>query len=288
MGAGTVRAQHRLMRLIGSAAPRLAPLSARKSIARLVDKIPSRRREQVILALLEDWATEEPAEYHRDLWSNHLSYARFYDREQIDMNRLNPLRLELLELACEHLRSVGIAPERDIRSYADVGCSLGYLARHAETTAFPAAARILGIDIDETALVEGAGYLRDVGSRVELRRADVVDLDSVLGAEMFDVITCTGVLQYLEEDQAEAAVAVILRHTTRLFCVSGPAAPDVDNAVLKHSEVRGYDRSGIHNFDRMIDQAGGRVVARRWGGEELVLGNSVYLVVAEAPTVPPD
>ncbi len=259
----------------------MAPLRARKRFAHLVNRIPTIRREQVILALLEDWATNEPAEYHRFLWSNHLSYAGFYDREQIDMAVLNPLRLELLNMACDYLRSIGTPPESAVRSFADVGCSLGYLARYAETTAFPAAGRIIGLDIDETALAEGSCYLRSVGSRVELRTADIVDLGTVLGEETFDVVTCTGVLQYVEEAEAETAIDTILRHTTRLFCVSGPAQPDVDNAMLDHSRVREYDRAAVHNFDRMIERSGGRVVDRRWGGTELVLGNSVYLVIAE-------
>jgi SAM-dependent methyltransferase len=280
MKAGTLA-----RRIITSVVPRLAPLRARKRLARLVNKIPTPRREQVILAILDDWARSDPAEYHRYLWSNHLSYAHYYDRVQIDMAVLNPLRLELLQLGCDHLRSIGVTPETDVCSFADIGCSLGYLPRYAETSGFPAATRIIGIDIDETALSDGASYLQDVGSGVELKVGDIVDLDAVLGDEKFDVITCTGVLQYLEEAEAAAAIATMLSHATRLFCISGPASADVDNATLERSRVRAYDRSGIHNFDRMIELAGGRVVARRWGGEELVVGNSVYLVIAEPPRV---
>jgi SAM-dependent methyltransferase len=281
VGTRTVSAQRRVLQFLGWAAPRVAPLRVRKIVARLADKLPSVRRERLILALLEDWASEAPADYHRFLWSNHLSYARFYDPTQIDIGgTLNPLRLELLELACTDLRSNGVDPGTDVRSFADIGCSLGYLPRYAETTTFPSAARILGIDIDEAALAAGRSYLRSVGSQVELRSADIADLGVELGDEMFDVITSTGVLQYIEEDQAARAVVDILQHTVHLFCVSGPAAPDMDNAELERSHVRAYDRSWIHNFDRMIERAGGRVVARRWGGEKLVLENSIYLVVA--------
>src|SRR5690242_16896207 len=161
MDARTVNARRRILHLLSRTAPRVAPLGVRKAVARLVDKLPSSTRERLILALLEDWATDAPSEYHRFLWSNHLSYARFYDSSQIDIGgSLNPLRLELLELACSHLRSVGVEPGTDIRSFADIGCSLGYLPRYAETTAFPGASRFLGIDIDETAITDGANYLR--------------------------------------------------------------------------------------------------------------------------------
>jgi len=280
MDARTVNARRRILQLLSRTAPRVASLRVRKAVARLVDKLPSSTSEWLILALLEDWATDAPSEYHRFLWSNHLSYARFYDSSQIDIGgSLNPLRLELLELACSHLRSVGVEPGTDIRSFADIGCSLGYLPRYAETTAFPGASRFLGIDIDETAITDGANYLRAVGSRVELRVADIADLDAVLGDERFDVITSTGVLQYIGEEHAARAVVEILQRTTHLFCVSGPAAPEVDNSTLERSHVRAYDRSWIHNFDRMIERAGGHVVARRWGGEELVLENSIYMVV---------
>jgi hypothetical protein len=31
----------------------------------------------------------------------------------------------------------------------------------------------------------------------------------------------------------------------------------------------------------MVEQGGGRVVARRWGGGEVVDGNTIYFVLAE-------
>ncbi len=286
MGRGFTGLKRAILSSTGSAAPKLAPLRVRKATAKVLNRLPGRQKEALILALLHDWASEEPAEYHRFIWSNHLSYARYYDFRQFAQSRatyferLHPLRVELLDMVAAHLRDQGIAPETDVASLLDVGASLGYLPRYAETTMFPAARRLLGIDIDAYAVAEGVAYLGTVKSSVELEVADIDGLESLVGDECFDVITCTGVLQYLEQDAASKAVGTMLRHASKLLALSGPAYPDVDNATLVRSEVRSYDRSLIHNFDRLITENGGRIVARRWAGREVVEGKSgVYLVV---------
>jgi hypothetical protein len=37
----------------------------------------------------------------------------------------------------------------------------------------------------------------------------------------------------------------------------------------------------IHNIDRMIERAGGRVLWRRWEGARKVDGNTIYFLIAE-------
>jgi 2-polyprenyl-3-methyl-5-hydroxy-6-metoxy-1,4-benzoquinol methylase len=285
-----VEVKDALLRVAGRALRRGAPhvpLAMRKRVAILVRRLPGRLNDAVIPILLQDWATADPAEYHRFIWSNHLLYAKYYDFRQIEYSRgeyfskLHPLRVEILEAAAASLRSRGESPDTDVKSILDVGCSLGYLLRYAETTVFPDAHRLVGIDIDSFAIAEGAAYLRGIGSAVELRVADVDGLDSVAGAEPFDLVTCTGVLQYLDEAEATDAVAKMLRHSTKLVVVSGLASEAVDNAQLEHSHVRPYDRSIVHNFDRMVTESGGRVVTRRWAGSEIVDGrHGAYFVVA--------
>ena len=264
-----------------------APLAMRKRAAILVHRLPGRSKDTVIPVLLHDWAIADPAEYHRFIWSNHLLYAKYYDFRQIEYSRgdyftkLHPLRVEILEAAAVSFRDRGESSDTDVKSILDVGCSLGYLLRYAETTVFPDAHRLLGIDIDSFAIAEGTAYLRGLGSAVELRVADIDGLDSVAGAEPFDLVTCTGVLQYLDEATATDAVAKMLRHSTKLVVLSGLASEAVDNALLEQSEVRPYDRSSVHNFDRMVAESGGRVVTRRWAGREVVEGRQgAYFVVA--------
>lgn len=277
-----------ILRATAKVAPKLAPLTVRKRVARAVDRLPGRQKEAVILALLEDWAAAEPAAYHRFVWSNHLSYARYYDFRDFPQSRgsyftrPHPLRVELLEVVASYFRGQGVDPGVDIQSVLDVGSSLGYLLRYAETSAFSGATRLLGIDIDEYAIREGAAHLQAAGSAVELAVCDAAGLGALIGDECFDVVMCTGVLQYLDEPTATATVGAMLGHTAGVLSLSGPAWPEADNATLARSKFRDYDRSLIHNFDRMVATHGGRVVARRWAGrEERVEGKSgAYIVVA--------
>jgi len=277
---------HAAGRAFRRGAPR-APLRLRKPAAILVHRLPGQLKEAVIRALLHDWAAAEPAEYHRFMWSNHLLYAKYYDFRQIEYSRgeyfskLHPLRVEILETAAACLRDHGVSPETEVRSVLDVGSSLGYLLRYAETTVFPGAQRLLGVDIDAYAIAEGTTYLRGIGSAVELRVADIDALESVAGSEPFDLVTCTGVLQYLDEEAASAAVATMLKHSAKLLALSGLASEDTDNALLERSQVRKYDCSIIHNFDRMVAESGGRGITRRWAGREVVEGrHGAYFVIA--------
>jgi 2-polyprenyl-3-methyl-5-hydroxy-6-metoxy-1,4-benzoquinol methylase len=275
-----------ILRSTGRVAPKVAPLSARKAVARWVNRLPGRQKEALILALLSDWADRDPAEYHRFIWSNHLSYARYYDFREFPQSRgqyftrLHPLRLELMSMVVAYFQLRGIDATTDVQSYLDVGCSLGYLPRFAETT-FRGARRILGIDIDSYAIAEGRERLRAEGSSVTLEIGDMASIDELVGDERFDVVTCTGVLQYFDEEAATQTVATMLRHTSGVLALSGPASADEDNGMLEHSLLRAYDHSLVHNFDRMIAAAGGHVVTRRWEGRESVEGkHGAYLVVA--------
>jgi SAM-dependent methyltransferase len=280
-----------ILRSLGRVAPRVAPLHVRKGIATRIDRVPGHQKEALILALLTDWAESDPAEYHRFIWSNHLSYARYYDFRDFPQSRgkyftrLHPLRLELMTMVVAYLQLKGIDATSEVTSFLDVGCSLGYLPWFAEKT-FPAATRIVGIDIDSFAIEEGREHLRREGSAVTLEVGDVTDIDVVVGNGRFDVVTCTGVLQYLDEPAATQAVATMLGRTSRVLALSGPACAETDNRDLEHSRLRTYDHSLLHNFDRMVAAAGGLVVARRWEGRETVEGkHGAYLVVA-APGPP--
>jgi SAM-dependent methyltransferase len=189
--------------------------------------------------------------------------------------------VETLATVAACLREQGFEPEHDIDSMLDVGCSLGYLLWYAEHELFTDAQRLVGIDIDPVAIAEGTAFLRARGSAVELSVADIEGLADVGGPGPFDVVTCTGVLQYLDESNATRAVANLFRRTGKLLALSGLACEDIDNGQIERSRARAYDRSMYHNFDRMVTESGGRVLARRWDGRYLVEGRvGAYYVVA--------
>ncbi len=93
-------------------------------------------------------------------------------------------------------------------------------------------------------------------------------------------------LHYLDEDAARRAIGTMLRHTSGLLGLSGPACEERDNAELASSRPRAFyrdDLSLIHNFDAMVLANGGRVVARRWGGGEIVGHRRGSYIVIAAP-----
>src|SRR5258708_5641849 len=106
----------------------------------------------VSMALLSDFAESQPNEFHRFLWSHHLAYASSYETARFKARELEPSRLLLFQDIQGHLRKCGMAPERDVDSVFDVGCSVGDVLRYAETQAFPAATRLCGVDVDRKAV----------------------------------------------------------------------------------------------------------------------------------------
>jgi hypothetical protein len=150
-----------------------------------------------------------------------------------------------------------------------------------ETELFPAAT-LEGIDIDRYAIDSGNNYLREIRSRVELRCADMSDLEEVLGDREYDLIVCTGVLMYLEQKRAAEVLGAMLRHS-HVVALAGLAHPSRDNVHLSASDVRTRDTTFVHNLDRMVIDAGGRVIGRDWQGSREVDGNTIYFVFASAP-----
>jgi SAM-dependent methyltransferase len=259
------------------------PLGMRRRLAIMVGGqrwIPD--RSWWVLELLRDQAERDPNEFHRFLWSHHLAYAESYDVERrFGAEQVHPSRRLLFDDLEATLRTRGLDPARDIHSVFEVGCSLGYLLRYLETELFRSAEILEGNDIDAYAVQEGTRYLEAAGSRVRLHQADMKDLERVMGARRFDVVLCPGVLMYLREQDAGAAVGTILRHTSRLTAFAGLAHPAHDNRELASALVRERDGTFIHNIDRLVERAGGRVVFRRWEGARQLDGNTIYFVFAE-------
>ncbi|MBE0595544.1 MAG: methyltransferase domain-containing protein [Gemmatimonadales bacterium] len=234
------------------------------------------------MELVRDLAEEQPAEFHRFLWKNHLAYAETYEiAERFGEEKLHPSRQLLFADVSAVLRKRGVNPAADVRSAFEVGCSMGYLLRYMETRLFPSAEVLEGVDIDEYAVSAGAAHLAAVGSKVRIACADIEDLGGILQGRRFDVMMCPGVLMYVPQENAFGVVESLLAHTGGLLVLTGPAHPDVDNARLVVSARRERDQTFIHNLDRMIEGAGGRIVHRRWEGKRAVGGNTIYFVIAE-------
>lgn len=259
------------------------PLWARRRLAILVGRQQwLKARYWWAFELLRDFAERDPDGFHRFLWAHHLAYAESYEVERrFGGDKVHPTRLMLFADLEEELRRRGAEPARDVQSVFEVGCSLGYLLRHLETGLFASASTLEGNDIDRYAIDAGTRKLTALGSRVRLHHADMAHLTAVFAGRTFDVTIAAGVLMYLREAAALEVVGVMLRHTGRLAVFAGLAHPEQDNLNLPASTLRERDGTWIHNLDAMVERAGGHVVARRWGGAQVVDGNTIYFVLAE-------
>ncbi len=259
----------------------LVPLEARKSIAVLAGRqrwLPANMWS--MLGLLSDFAADDPGGFHRFLWSHHLGYAETYDVPLRFGGTLHASRRILFEDLEECLGALG-RPPGQVQSVLEIGCSLGYNLRFLETALFPQAPVLEGCDIDAYAIERGGQYLRDCGSRIRLALVDMAHLDEHLRDRTYDVTVCAGVLMYLGREEAERAVASIIRRTGVVAAFAGLADPQRDNATLRTSGVRARDETFIHNIDEMVSRSGASVVRRRWEGAREVDGNSLYFVFAK-------
>ena len=263
-------------------AQRVLPLGARRRYVRWLGRHPRiPYRQRLSIELLRDYLETAPNEAHRFLWAHHLAYARIYEVDQkFGAERIKPSRRMLFEDLRQYLEATGVDPATDVHSVFEVGCSLGYLLRHLETTMFTGATSIEGVDIDRYAIEQGNRHLAAAGSSIRLRTADVADVDLLLDRQTIDVILCAGVLLYLPEADAAQVVSSIVRHVGTVAVFSGPAHPDRDNGTLDASTRREGDATFVHNIDRMVVAAGGTVAWRRYEGSKQFGGNTIYFVLA--------
>lgn len=263
----------------------LLPLPFRKRLAICVNHqkwLDCNRRFWWCQELIRDLAVKNINEYHKFLWSSHLGYAATYEVAlRFGHENVKESRKMFFSDLNDNLIKLGICPSRDITSVFEVGCSLGYQLRHMETDLFSSAARLEGIDIDAYAIQSGSRYLKSIGSKVQLMCADMEELDSLMGSKMYDIIVCSGVLMYLNENVAARVVDTMMSHTKIMLAFTGLAHPDIDNSQLRRSVARDNDQSFIHNIDSMVKKAGGDVIARRWEGSKLVDGHTIYFVFAK-------
>jgi len=246
------------------------PISARMRLASWLARqqwlpVP----DHVAMGLIRDLQDADPKQFHKFVWANHfMGYARWYDSEQelFAPDRIEPSRVEFFADLLSALRDTGVAPSA-IRSVLEVGCSQGYLLRYLETSVFPGAGDLVGVDIDTPAIEKGSRYLGVAGSRVTLVAGDMEDLDSLVGRRRFDMSFAAGVLSYLNQADATRMISRLLERTNTLLALAGLASVDQDNASLARSiESASHPGQWVHNFDAMVKACGGRVVRNRWEG----------------------
>jgi len=274
----------RMKQLIKKLIISILPLSFRKTLAQRLNRqqwISSSNRSYWATELLVDFARHDVNAYHKFLWANHLAYAETYEIDQrFGYENFNETRKLLFSDLPAVVEKAGLGSCDEVRSALEVGCSLGYLLRYLETDLFPNAVRLHGIDIDAHAIAEGTRYLGALGSKVDLFRGDMESMGELLGNESYDVVLGSGILLYLDESSAWQMVAKMLSHTNGLLSITALAHPATDNSRLERSVPRERDGTWVHNVDRMITDAGGNVIARRWEGNNMVDGNTVYFVHA--------
>lgn len=249
------------------------PLPVRKRAAIGIsrsDLISHERRLRLSMLAVGDLAVRDNRAFHRFLWSNHLAYAIYYAAEERFQAPIEASRLQLFADLASHI------DPGSVDSVLDVGCSVGNNLRHLEQGMFGNAADLHGIDIDASAIDAGMRVLLAQGSRIRL---EVGDLES-LGDRAYDVMLCAGVLLYLDENRAAAAVQAMLSRTRQICAIAALAHADFDNRELRHSVLRAWDSSHIHNVDAMVAAAGGEVVGRRWEPGTLDGRQTIYFVFA--------
>jgi SAM-dependent methyltransferase len=263
-------------------ARRSVPLSWRKKTCVLMEErkwFDPDTRVWWTRELLRDFEDGDRDGYHRFLWSHHLGYARPYEVEKRFGTENMVLSRKLFFRGLKDvLGQMGMATG-DVSSVFEVGCSLGYQLRYLETDLFPGAEVLEGNDIDAYAVVQGNAYLKKSGSKVRLFCRDMADLGQLMGGKVYDVILGTGVLMYLQEEEASLVVKTVLNHC-RLAAFSGLAHPDKDNSLLGSSCIRERDGTFIHNIDSMVKAGEGQILSRRWEGKKLFEGQTIYFVYA--------
>jgi SAM-dependent methyltransferase len=260
---------------------RTLPLSARKAILRSGLCPAARGRVEFSMGMMDDLRRRDPDALHRFLWSNHLAYAATYEiSDRFGASNLNPSRRVLFEEMTAHLRLRSVEPQAHIRSIFEVGCSMGYLLRHLEVEVCPSADVLHGLDIDAYAVETGMAHLRSVDSKVQLFAADMSDTGRIMAGRRYDLVLCCGVLMYVNEAAAYQVVRTMMSHARQLVGLICLADPGLKALPSGPSVARPEDGTFIHDVDRMVREAGGRVVSAKRVGTEVSGSSDSHVILA--------
>ena len=247
----------------------------------------------LIEGIIRDFMKSNPKAFHKFMWANHIrSYATWYDSVTLfESNKMNGSTRTCYEFFNDLnavIKDLGLDPSRDIRTVLEVGCSLGHILRLIEKDISPDSTELVGVDIDRKAIDKGTGYLKSVGSKVRLICGDMEELDCLVSNRDFDFIFAAGVISYLDANDATKVVANMLRRAKKIVALVGLASTAGDNRELATSQLSIAHRSQwVHNFEAMLEAAGGRVVRRRWERAESNNNQALYFVFATKATVLP-
>lgn len=260
------------------------PMNARKHLVVWLDgQLWVPWKGWVCRMMLHDLRVNDPKTFHNFFWNHHLyEYSRQYTSTVVfDKENIEPSRREFLHDLNLASKILDI-PDSDICSVVEIGCSLGHLLRFIETGYFSNARTIVGIDIDDKAIQIGSRFLKATDSNIRLIHGDMEKLDDLLGRDSFDLSIAAGVLSYIDEKDATRLVANMIRRTKKLVALAGLAEVEIDNRELLESKVTpNRYHQWVHNFDAMVEKAGGVIVHRRWEGAKLFGGQTVYFVFAK-------
>ncbi len=107
------------------------------------------------------------------------------------------------------------------------------------------------------------------------------DLDCLVGDRNFDFTFAAGVLSYLNSVDATNVVSKMLCRTNTVLALVGLACTSAHNKTLRKSQPSiNHRNQWIHNLESIVEEAGGRVVASRWEGDNQSLHQPIYIVFA--------
>jgi hypothetical protein len=109
----------------------------------------------------------------------------------------------------------------------------------------------------------------------------VEETERVMSDREYDVVLCCGVLMYVNPQAAARLVRVMLARARRMVGLISLAHPKGHHAGTLGSEVRVPDGTFIHDVNRMIREANGRLVSSKWVGTEISGSSPSYVIVAE-------
>ena len=273
-------------RKIKNGVQKIFPVGFRKNIACWLNRqgwFPG--REILSGGLIGDLHEKDPKTFHKFLWSNHFSaYSKWYDSEVLfNADKMEPSRKEFFRDVSLVIKELNLVPP-DFRSVLEVGCSLGYLLHFLEKGIFKESNELVGIDIDGPAIDKGRGYLERIGSKVNLIQGDMENLNNIIGEKKFDFVFAAGVLSYLNETDALDVIRKMLFRTKHLLALVGLAHTVRNNNELQESEISpSHHGQWIHNFEKLVNISGGKVVKSRWEGAKQYNFQTICFVFAVPP-----